>query len=192
MILQTLSYLFGSRYAHVIDLSPSQLKDSAQWAKLTRYINIKNKSTMEYFAVGFVKNMNLSKKEEEFAKSIDIERRLPVWKAISDLFLDIEVTSFHNVIAITLEKSGYDLETLEKIYYYEVAPVCYGNLLSVAGEWAGFSEEGLRQEIVRYMYRTKKYFLWRMGSVIFRRAYTFMTMDDWKKVSKIVREMRSG
>ncbi len=79
----------------------------------------------------------------------DLARRRPVWFARSELFLDTELQPSDQIrIARTLRDSRYDDATLLAILGDEVAPICGGNLLSVAGEWAGFDGEWLEQEIV--------------------------------------------
>jgi hypothetical protein len=46
-------------------------------------------------------------------------------------------------IAGVMKRSGYSVLQLREIYLFEVAPVVFPNLLTVAGEWAGFDEEWL-------------------------------------------------
>ncbi len=74
----------------------------------------------------------------------EIDRRKPVWAALSELWLDTELTEDDlRRIAGAMEASGYPIGVLRDIYLYEVAPVVFPNLLVVAGEWAGFDEEWL-------------------------------------------------
>jgi hypothetical protein len=69
-------------------------------------------------------------------------RRLPVWTALSELFLDTELTATdHARIARIVEASGYSLARLDNIMRKEMLPAFGGNLLSIAGEWAGWSED---------------------------------------------------
>src|SRR3954447_14108020 len=80
----------------------------------------------------------------------EIERRKPVWIALSDLWLDTELTEVDlRRIAEVMRRSGYEVEELRQIYHFEVAPVVFPNLLSVAGEWAGFEEEWLVNEVTK-------------------------------------------
>lgn len=81
----------------------------------------------------------------------DIANRRPVWQGLSDLFLDTELQE-HDLIRIagTLAASPYSLADVETILYREVYPVCIGNLLCVAGEWAGFDDEWLIESILKY------------------------------------------
>jgi hypothetical protein len=79
----------------------------------------------------------------------DLSARRPVWEALSDLFLDTDPSSSRQWRAEQLAASPYTLEQLEFILLDEVYPVCKYNLLSVAGEWAGFDQEWLQSKILR-------------------------------------------
>ena len=75
----------------------------------------------------------------------DIARKLPVWTAFSDLFLDTELQEEDYArIAAVLGASGFSPAELERILADEVAPAFGSNLLQVAGEWAPWSEEEVR------------------------------------------------
>jgi hypothetical protein len=81
---------------------------------------------------------------------MEIERRKPVWAALSELWLDTELMPDDlQRIAGVMKKSGYSLPELRDIYLFEVAPVVFGNLLVVAGEWAGFDEDWLFAEAAK-------------------------------------------
>ena len=73
---------------------------------------------------------------------------------MSELWLDTELDAEdHRRIASVLRDSGYTIPELEAICRSEVAPVVSGNLLSVAGEWAGFDSAWLEEEILRRLRR---------------------------------------
>lgn len=65
----------------------------------------------------------------------ELARRRPVWSAMSDLFLDTEVRWFTPRVGLTCAESGYDDETLERIFWAEVFPEAIPNMLTIAGEW---------------------------------------------------------
>ncbi len=76
------------------------------------------------------------------------ERRLKIWRALSDLFLDTEATDFtFDYIARTVIETGYTPEEMQQILWEEVYPILESNLRSVAGEWAGWSDEWLLEHI---------------------------------------------
>lgn len=65
----------------------------------------------------------------------ELARRRPVWEAMSDFFLDTETRWAVPWVARRCAESGYDDETLERIFWGEVFPEAIGNLEQVAGEW---------------------------------------------------------
>ena len=65
----------------------------------------------------------------------ELQRRKPVWEAMSDLFLDTETRWSVPYVARRCAESGYDDELLERIFWAEVFPEAIPNLLQVAGEW---------------------------------------------------------
>lgn len=78
-----------------------------------------------------------------------VATRAPVWSALSEFYLDTELDERdHQGIAEVLVQSGYSVDQLEEILYREVHPVLATNLLSVAGEWAGFDAEWLKDRIL--------------------------------------------
>ena len=80
----------------------------------------------------------------------DIDRRSPVWHALSQLFLDTELQrQDYESLAAPLRASGYSMQELHLILLDEVAPAFGQNLASVAGEWAGWSENTVRDLVLR-------------------------------------------
>jgi len=76
------------------------------------------------------------------------ERRLKIWRALSELFLDTEVGEVtFNYIARTVTETGYTPEEMHRILWGEVYPVLECNLRSVAGVWSGWSDEWLLENI---------------------------------------------
>ncbi len=74
--------------------------------------------------------------------------RLDIWRALSELFLDTEPNDVtFNYIARTILESDFSLAEVEDIFWYEVYPVLVGNLSSVTGEWAGWSDEWLMENL---------------------------------------------
>ncbi len=88
--------------------------------------------------------------EELPLAATDLERRRPVWNVLSELYLDTELDELDNErIAAVLVDSGYSTGQLEEILYRELHPVLHTNLLSVAGEWAGFDPDWLEEQILQ-------------------------------------------
>lgn len=80
--------------------------------------------------------------------SNDLANRMPAWEALSSLFLDTDVSLDRDWRARTLARSPYSMAEIEEILTEEISPVCSWNLLSIAGEWAGFDPEWLRDSIL--------------------------------------------
>ena len=82
----------------------------------------------------------------------EIARRAPVWRALSDLLLDTELQpSDLRAIADTIRRAGYSIAETEAILRDEVAPVLVTNLRSVAGQWAPWSEQFIRDLVLQHL-----------------------------------------
>src|SRR5262245_64306164 len=78
----------------------------------------------------------------------DLTTRRPVWNALSDLFLDTDVTLSRTWRIQQLAASPYSVEEIEQILIDEVYPICRSNLMSSAGEWSGFDLQWLEERIL--------------------------------------------
>ena len=74
--------------------------------------------------------------------------RLPVWRAMTELFLDTEVRWEIPWVAYCCAGSRFPAEALDSIFRDEVAPAMLPNLLEVAGSWAMFRDEYIQSEIL--------------------------------------------
>ena len=73
---------------------------------------------------------------------------MPVWDALSEFFLDTELQpDAYERIAKILAASRYSEQDLTEILCYEVYPVCKLNMLCVAGEWAGFHPDWIKDNM---------------------------------------------
>ncbi|MBD9464461.1 hypothetical protein [Pseudomonas sp. Pdm06] len=74
--------------------------------------------------------------------------RLKTWQALSSLFLDTEMDDLtYDYIARVVLESGYSPSEMRSILWNEVFPVLEANLRSVAGEWAGWTDEWLLEHL---------------------------------------------
>lgn len=121
----------------------------------------------------------------------NVEKRTAVWVALSDLFLDTDVSLSYDYIARVCAESSFTLEELKEILKSEVAPVCSTNLLDVAGEWAGFNEEWLESNIKKYIHSRKSIFRKILKSL---KNFGFNTYIEhhWKKLELIIVEKRKA
>ncbi len=98
------------------------------------------------------------KKSKHLTEEI-IQKRTPVWMALSELYLDTKLQeSDYANIARELKNSGLEWKEIERINREEVFPVLYTNLMGL-GEWAGFDKEWLVEKIKRLLVSRKKYFI---------------------------------
>lgn len=95
----------------------------------------------------------------------DLERRRPVWAALSRLYLDIDERDEIDACAQVLAASTYPTDELATILRREVHPVLRLNLLAPAGVWQGFDLAWLEGEILRRHARPRG---WRPRGLILR------------------------
>lgn len=81
------------------------------------------------------------------AHAADDAARIPVWIALSGLYLDTEVEAFHDAIAATLAASPFALDELHAMLMHDVHPVLFTNLMAPAGVWDGFDDTWLVERI---------------------------------------------
>jgi hypothetical protein len=113
----------------------------------------------------------------------ELQRRKPLWTALSELWLDTELDPVDiQRIADVAMASGYSLSELNAIYLYEVAPVVSANLLVPAGAWQGFDEEWLHAEARK---RAESRSLWLRLWVwigLGRKLMTYATEKHWQEI----------
>ncbi|AFZ69374.1 DUF7079 family protein [Deinococcus peraridilitoris] len=80
----------------------------------------------------------------------DRRRCQPVWTALSELFLDTELSEADDRhIACVLANSGYSTQELTHILCDEVTPVVGSNLIAPAGVWSGVDDAWLSGQATR-------------------------------------------
>ena len=110
----------------------------------------------------------------------DIRRRLPVWLALTEVFLDTELQPMdYRWIAAELSASGYSPEELCGIFHREVAPAFLPNLMSVAGEWEPWSEAEVREIMLDYL---EAGFARRAYGGARRWLFRGMLEEEWAKI----------
>ena len=117
----------------------------------------------------------------------ETDRRRPVWLALSELYLDNELQADDlERLANTLTQSSFSLAELRKIDLYEVFPLLQPNLLSVAGEWAGFEESWLFRNCER-LYNLRNNTFHRFKCRFLNKGFYWMRKDDWTKIAEQVK-----
>lgn len=121
-----------------------------------------------------------------------IQKRKPLWAALAELWLDTELSADDlERIARVMAESGLTIEQLRRVYLFEVAPVVYRNLLSMAGEWMLFDEEWLSERILhnlRNRPRRTRFWSW---FPLTRRLMVYATERHWTKLVELVKGYRT-
>lgn len=122
---------------------------------------------------------------------LNIEKRKPVWVALSEFYLDTELqNSDFRDIAFTILKSPYTFHEVKSINKYEVFPVLQSNLLSAAGLWIGFEENWLIDKITSRL--NTKTLLQQIGLELRYAMWKWMCRDYWKKLKKMVNDIEAN
>ena len=130
---------------------------------------------------------------------MQIARRSPVWRALSELFLDTELQpDDHQRIAELIRQAGYNVSEAEAILRNEVAPVVFP-MLSMAGEWVPWSEDFVRELVLKRMQQR-----WRGGtlaramvrlhqSIVGCSVYGLYVRNgkDWRRVKQLLAQHSS-
>lgn len=115
----------------------------------------------------------------------DLDSRLVVWGALSDLFLDTDTSITRPWRAKTLAESAYSIEDLEFILINEIYPICKYNLFSIAGEWSDFDPIWLERRILKYLRSPFRVF----HSLNIGRI-TVPISSEWRATKSAIRHMR--
>ncbi|MFD0724879.1 DUF7079 family protein [Lysobacter brunescens] len=119
------------------------------------------------------------------AATDDLDARIPVWVALSELYLDTDVRFFHDSVARVLAASPYPLDELQRILLDEVHPALHANLLQVAGEWAGFDDAWL----VEHVQAVRRRPLWLRRLT---RLSSGMVREHWRALEPMIRKARNA
>ena len=116
---------------------------------------------------------------------IDLEQRKAIWNALSEFYLDTELSKedFER-IALVFKNTGLELEEIKEIDRYEVFPLLQPNLLSAAGEWAGFNEAWLVENCQKRIAKRKHWF-YKMRIDFWNKLFYWMRKDYWIQIEMI-------
>lgn len=118
-----------------------------------------------------------------------IRERIPVWQAISRLWL-VQVLSDSDLksIAHILADSSFDLPDIERICVYEVAPVVHENLRHQNGVWGTFDAAWLITSIEQNIRNA----FFRQEAIRKREYMMELVSREWDTIKKYVKEIRSA
>ena len=118
----------------------------------------------------------------------DLERRRPLWQALSDLFLDDETTADTlSYIALVAASSAYTEDEIEAIYRREVAPAVAGNFFDPAGVWGCFNPVILE----RWILERCSLGYW-FSRLIVAPLPLWILRHDWRRVKILVARERES
>ncbi|SDI31811.1 hypothetical protein SAMN05216603_1412 [Pseudomonas benzenivorans] len=107
------------------------------------------------------------------------EDRVKIWSALSDIFVDNEVD--YKSIAKVLKP--YKKSSVEKIFFTEVAPVCYSNMRTpVPPIWTAFDTAWLESEIDKMLKAREVSAMRRLKNKMFIAYLRWSLASEWKKV----------
>lgn len=111
--------------------------------------------------------------------------RQELWLALSELYLDRELTSIdYKDIKLRIASSNCSLEDAKEIDLYEVLPLLYPNLLSVAGIWTAFEELWLFEGCAKYYHR-RNYRLHRWKCRMLNAMFcSRFRQESWNKIEQ--------
>ena len=115
---------------------------------------------------------------------MELEKRKPIWKAISAFYLDTELQDYdYTFIAEILQESKLSMRQLKDIDRYEVLPVLKFNLISVTGVWTEFNEKLLFEHCSKHF--KKRSLITRFTSKILQFFYGD-NQQHWQQIEKYI------
>lgn len=120
-----------------------------------------------------------------------LKGRIPIWKALSNLFLDTELQPHDfEYAAERLRESGLSISEIEGILWNELFPALGDNLRITAGQWGYFSDAYLQKRIVGVMNGSEP----GMGDYGLISIYATRRIIDeaWRKVRSQLSKQRSS
>lgn len=111
--------------------------------------------------------------------------------ALSEFYLDTELDDAAlRHIAFTIIDSPYTFDEVKHINKYEVFPILQPNLLSVAGDWAGFDEEWLVERITSRL--QSKNVINDVGLEVSYQTFKWMCRDYWLRLERIYKDIKEN
>lgn len=112
-----------------------------------------------------------------------------VWMALSDLFIDNEIS--YEYIARRIKH--LEVDELERILFYEVAPICIHNMLvPIPTVWLGFSEDYIIPEVRRHLQKLHSNWFYRSGVHCKVKFYKWYLGKEWLKVVKEIQQKQAN
>ncbi|WP_147297883.1 DUF7079 family protein [Trinickia dinghuensis] len=121
-------------------------------------------------------------------ESLNIERRAPVWEALSELFVGRELQDYdYAAIVETLRRSRYSLDELEKVLRQEVAPVFRGNLSSLGiPEMEGWARDTVVKDVQAHLGHEKKGWSRLLAQLVMSKTLPELASERWQRIKLLL------
>lgn len=107
------------------------------------------------------------------------EDKVKIWSALSDIFVDNEVD--YKSIADAIKP--YKKSSVEKIFFTEVAPVCYSNMQApIPPIWTAFDISWLESEINKMLMAREAKMTRRLRDKVFIAYLRWKLAGEWEKL----------
>lgn len=112
-----------------------------------------------------------------------------IWKALSEMYLDTELTqSDYDHIATKLSQTGCGLVEAQSIDYYEVAPAVGFNLMSMAGVWSAFDTNWLNNRCQKNL-QSKGNWLFALKCYFFQLLLKKIRRENWRCLVQAIKKV---
>lgn len=109
------------------------------------------------------------------------EERTRLWSALSDAFVDNEV----DYKAIARQLAGFDRSTIKRVFFEEVAPVCYSNLQApIPPIWTAFESTWLTETIESTQEARRTSTFRRLRDQAFVTYLRYRLKDEWLSIER--------
>lgn len=107
--------------------------------------------------------------------------KVRLWSALSDVFIGNEI----DYPAIAREVEGYDRAAVKKVFFEEVAPVCYSNMQTpIPPIWTAFDSTRLANTIDSNQQARRSSRFRRMRHKILVAYLRFRLRGDWSRIEQ--------
>jgi hypothetical protein len=120
------------------------------------------------------------------------EQLVAVWKSMAEHFLDTENREGIPQTALLCVHAGLTIEEAHAVWLREVSPVVGANLLSVAGEWAGWDEEWLVTEVRARALRRRAQRRGKPLSKLLSRFRLDLNRGVWRSIERCMRLLEAA
>lgn len=113
----------------------------------------------------------------------ELNKRMKIWDTLSNFYLDTELEAKdYDTISTVFINTKVELRALKEIDLYEVFPSLQLNLLSPAGEWAGFEQKWLKEKCLSNYNKRMSSSAFRMYTKAKNALFFWMRKEHWKEI----------